>query len=1160
MIRLVDYFAVVGYDDCDISSSSNGGEQQQQRRRSGVGKAKIIQRFPVNESHEAAGGDAETNSEEEFDSNVHCFCQPHQGWRLYTKPEAPTFFVSVLTDIRGRRRYCACLNFSEPYRPFKQAKKNNSIMHQTSDGSSNEQDSDSDRSICRQKCTCDESVHECSQLDDPMDNEKSDEEDANELNKSFNNRQNLIIHDHRKQAMLKRQVSLNRPIHQPVQPASLYSAKSLVIISRLDYPDLFKAFLSLIYASYVDKRADNDNKLLEQIVANMLTIQVSAPGTAQLSTFSLSGDDKHCMQAQASLNVPCTDSCVYKLFKELGIGNVLRLVCAVLADYKILFFSRSYIKLYEACKAIEALLYPLKYTGVFVPVLPCFGSFLEFPAAPTPYIIGIHSAFRRLIEDMHQDSLQECVKVDIDCATLSMPQCVDDLINGSSSLSSTSTVSDESANSKNYVAVGSSATSSGITSISSSSSSSFEHQNNYYSGQSYNVLNCNNYNMSSSASKSSGLPHHLYDSTLNLLYALLKPDVLKADELVEFSHYNGQNKQTNSSSATLTDLTSPNVSTLPSNMSNLSINGDAQHSVNSSSSNHTNGPKSTSGCNSANASADIDAIWMDKMLRAVFVRLFAQLFAGYRYCLLVIRINPKPVICFNKQAFLSQHRLSHENEFMNRLLDSMSFQKFIEERGPSYRNCDVFDELYASVQSQLLAECGGGGGSNVESSSSSSSCAVNVMSHLKQIAEKLYKYEYPHTHLLRSNSKKSSRFFNSCSCCSPSSTQNTTDNRPLNSASTTNANENSTSASSVASNSCAIKNYIHNMPYRSYSKIKLPTPDAYRRIYAETFPLLDSAEIERLMSNSTSQSNTTITAINSEHLSTTSLDPMASTSSLVSPRNHLCRPYLVPYGPPIETVQNMSNLNRHFINLFTCEREHFYSKHRLQKQILNSDKPSQVVENSSIQRKIDTISYCVANIFACNFKEVKKTLNSAFRALRDPRAGLHLCECLQAYVKRNQVILINEQFEFVCKLLNEALLNQNRLDEHGLAYAVLPLSSAFYRKLNNGTIDQCIYTRLQQHQVWSNIHFWEMAFYSDVQRSLRPVYLTNEEFHAEQERENIDQTGNNTNSNLEPSSNGSSSVESASSSGHNTVDADTIDEMINQIINGDETSKRPNKY
>lgn len=41
------------------------------------------------------------------------FCQP-LGWHLTDKPVEPTFFVSVLTDIRADRHYCACLSFSEP--------------------------------------------------------------------------------------------------------------------------------------------------------------------------------------------------------------------------------------------------------------------------------------------------------------------------------------------------------------------------------------------------------------------------------------------------------------------------------------------------------------------------------------------------------------------------------------------------------------------------------------------------------------------------------------------------------------------------------------------------------------------------------------------------------------------------------------------------------------------------------------------------------------------------------------------------------------------------------------------------------------------------------------------------------------------------------------
>lgn len=52
----------------------------------------------------------------------------------------------------------------------------------------------------------------------------------------------------------------------------------------------------------------------------------------------------------------------------------------------------------------------------------------------------------------------------------------------------------------------------------------------------------------------------------------------------------------------------------------------------------------------------------DKELRAVFLRLFAQLLQGYRWCLHLVRIHPEPVIRFHKvgtrqgQAGVGRHR------------------------------------------------------------------------------------------------------------------------------------------------------------------------------------------------------------------------------------------------------------------------------------------------------------------------------------------------------------------------------------------------------------------------------------------------------------------------------------------------------------------------
>lgn len=47
-----------------------------------------------------------------------------------------------------------------------------------------------------------------------------------------------------------------------------------------------------------------------------------------------------------------------------GIQNVLSLFCAVLTEHKVLFHSSSYQRLGEACRALEALMFPLKYRCV----------------------------------------------------------------------------------------------------------------------------------------------------------------------------------------------------------------------------------------------------------------------------------------------------------------------------------------------------------------------------------------------------------------------------------------------------------------------------------------------------------------------------------------------------------------------------------------------------------------------------------------------------------------------------------------------------------------------------------------------------------------------------------------------------------------------------
>lgn len=92
---------------------------------------------------------------------------------------------------------------------------------------------------------------------------------------------------------------------------------------------------------------------------------------------------------------------------------------------------------------------------------------------------------------------------------------------------------------------------------------------------------------------------------------------------------------------------------------------------------------------------EINLAMQDKEIRTVLMRTFAQLLQGYRSCLTLIRIYPKPVITFYKAGFLGA-RDSVNCDFLSRILGSMLFTSLITERGP-WRTCGAWDELYSSV-------------------------------------------------------------------------------------------------------------------------------------------------------------------------------------------------------------------------------------------------------------------------------------------------------------------------------------------------------------------------------------------------------------------------------------------------------------------------------
>uniref|UniRef100_A0A8D2D689 SET binding factor 2 n=1 Tax=Sciurus vulgaris TaxID=55149 RepID=A0A8D2D689_SCIVU len=362
-----------------------------------------------------------------------------------------------------------------------------------------------------------------------------------------------------------------------IQPAEVFAPKSLVLVSRLDYPEIFRACLGLIYTVYVDSL----NVSLESLIANLCACLVPAAGGSQL--FSLGAGDRQLIQTPLHESLPVTGTSVALLFQQLGIQNVLSLFCAVLTENKVLFHSASFQRLSDACRALESLMFPLKYSYPYIPILPA--QLLEVLSSPTPFIIGVHSIFKT---DIHE--LLDVIIADLDGGTIKIPECI----------------------------------------------------------------------------HLSSLPEPLLHQTQAALSLILHPDLEVAD--------------------------------------------------------HAFPPPRTALSHSK---------MLDKEVRAVFLRLFAQLFQGYRSCLQLIRIHAEPVIHFHKTAFLGQRGLV-ENDFLTKVLNGMAFAGFVSERGPPYRSCDLFDELVAFEVERIKLE---------------ENNPLKMIKHVRELAEQLFKNENPNPHM-----------------------------------------------------------------------------------------------------------------------------------------------------------------------------------------------------------------------------------------------------------------------------------------------------------------------------------------------------------------------------------------------------------------------------
>ncbi|XP_049663678.1 DENN domain-containing protein 1B isoform X7 [Accipiter gentilis] len=103
-------------------------------------------------------------------------------------------------------------------------------------------------------------------------------------------------------------------------------------------------------------------------------------------------------------------------FVAVDVNNMLQLYASMLHERRIIITSSKLSTLTACVHASAALLYPMYWQHIYIPVLP--PHLLDYCCAPMPYLIGVHLS---LIERVKNRSLEDVVLLNVDTNTLETP-------------------------------------------------------------------------------------------------------------------------------------------------------------------------------------------------------------------------------------------------------------------------------------------------------------------------------------------------------------------------------------------------------------------------------------------------------------------------------------------------------------------------------------------------------------------------------------------------------------------------------------------------------------------------------------------------------------------------------------------------------------------
>ncbi|XP_038823699.1 DENN domain-containing protein 1B-like, partial [Salvelinus namaycush] len=189
------------------------------------------------------------------------------------------------------------------------------------------------------------------------------------------------------------------------------TSSSHTCLCMLSYLPWFEVFYKLLnnLADYLTKGQTNEmRELLAALYTHPLPLAVGSV-TLQLVPYFIAPDPRGLPSIPESRNLT-------ELVVAVDVSNLLQLYASMLFERRILILSSKLSTLTACVHALSAVLYPMYWQHIFIPVLP--PHLLDYCCAPMPFLIGVHSS---LTERVRSRGLEEVVILNVDTNTIESP-------------------------------------------------------------------------------------------------------------------------------------------------------------------------------------------------------------------------------------------------------------------------------------------------------------------------------------------------------------------------------------------------------------------------------------------------------------------------------------------------------------------------------------------------------------------------------------------------------------------------------------------------------------------------------------------------------------------------------------------------------------------